>query len=209
MPHEALAPGVWASPGRCALGAPLSTGCDQDPVWEPCEHAPSARRGEVLLHELLLRAPEGEDLNRDGRAVWGEEFVELWVRAGQAVRLDGLRLEVDGEVRHRLRGCAPGGAGVAVFERLGDGAQEPDGAVWFASDLAWGFPPRGRVALVGEDGEVWDEVTWDEGAWGGRSLARVPEADAEASGWEGHPGPRAASPGVCASGAPLASGCLE
>jgi hypothetical protein len=186
------------SPGRCADGAPLSTGCD------PCAQATAPVPGQLLLHELLPRVDQGADGDGDGLIEpSADEFIELVNASPRALSLSGVVLEVDREARHAFQGCLLPGGALVLHSGQGALPQGPARRVRSQRALRLGNL-GGTVTLRGAQGGLLGIVAYGE-APAGRSLQLWPELDPEGEYIE-HPAP-GLSPGQCADGSPLSQGC--
>jgi hypothetical protein len=202
--HPELADGALMSPGRCPDGRPLGTRCAAEGPPDPCLEAPAPRPGELLLHEVLARPAPGLDADGDGEvSATADEFVEIVSVAGSLRRVEGVVLTVNGEVKHRLRGCLEPLDGLVIHS--GEGPLARPRHVRAERALRLGNA-GGTLHLLGApNGEILAILAYDEAP--ARSLQMWPELDPEGD-YLPHPDP-GMSPGACADGTPWEGLCPQ
>lgn len=181
-------------------------------------HCPEGRPpngGELVINEILVAVPTGPagDANGDGqRDAFEDEFVELVNRTDRRLDLSGVALTKDGDVKMTIGEiCLEGGAGLVVFGGGETSALESseNNTKFRVSETRFGFPNSGGTfAMLRADGAELGSVTWSEPP--SESLTLAPQLD----GSTHYPHSEVAdgrkmSPGRCADGRPLGSGCLE
>jgi hypothetical protein len=181
-------------------------------------HCPEGRPpngGELVINEILVAVPTGPtgDANGDGRRdAFEDEFVEVVNRTDRRLDLSGVALTKDGDVKMTIGEiCLEGGAGLVVF---GGGEtstleRSENNTKFRVSETRFGFPNSGGTfAMLRADGAELGSVTWSEPP--SESLTLAPQLD----GSTHYPHSEVAdgrkmSPGRCADGRPLGSGCVD
>ena len=176
-----------------------------------CSRGRDPKRGEITINEILINVPSGSqgDANRDGRRdAFDDEFVELANRSSATLDLEGTRLLEGGDVKLKIGGrCMSPGASLLVFGGLSaQGTLDFDGDALVA-DSRLGFPNSGGTfSIQRSDGTELARVDWHDAP--AESLTLDPQLDG--SNYRPHsdlqPGTKL-SPGRCANGSPLSTGC--
>ncbi|RAL25405.1 hypothetical protein DL240_04120 [Lujinxingia litoralis] len=187
---------------------------DAPPTTHPCPEAVPATAGLLIIHELLPNVPTGPsgDANADGtRDAHDDEFVELVNISPHTLDLEGVQVANDTRPRFTFaQTCLPPGHGAVIFAGSTTDAPPPDrdDAIFRLADTRFQFANSGgRAVLLGAAGEVIDEVIYDNAP--ARSLNRSPELRTSPFAHHTDLAPeRPFSPGTCADGQPLSSGCL-
>lgn len=179
----------------------------------PCPDAIPADAGHLIINEILPNVPTGPegDANADGtRSAHDDEFVEIVNVSPHTLDLEGVGVANDTRIRFTFpRHCLAPGHGAVIFAGSTTGAPPPAGEgfkVWLANSRFQLANDGGRVALYGAGGQLIDEALYTNAP--PRSLTRSPELTT--GGFVHHTTlveGRLFSPGTCADGRPLTSGC--
>ena len=186
-------------------------GPDQGPASGPSACAGARPRpGELILNEVLVNVPRGEagDANADGeRDAWADEFVELVNISERALDVDGVKITNGDVPKATLPALClePGGAIVIFGGPAGEPPAERGGTLWLRARARFGFSnSAGRVRLLDVRGRELFDFTYEDAPEASYTLS--PELTGGA--FMSHEALGAPfSPGTCASGRPLSSGC--
>lgn len=208
-PHDEVA-STAMSPGHCADGAVLMTGCSPPP--SPCPGASPVSPGSLVINEVLTAVPSGEqgDANQDGeRSARGDEFMEVVFTGTAPGVLDALIITKDGDPVASVPApiCLNPGQALLLFAGAARPLQPssfgPD-VVVRVSDRPWALSNAGvSVGLLNAEGEQLADAHL--GPAQGESLTRERPWAAD-SPWTPHsaqsPSGALFSPGACANEAP-------
>ena len=192
-------------PTAPAEPAPTTPPDDAEPPPPGC---PPVTGPELLLNELLAD-PGTLDANGDGNPSWLEdEFIELLLRAAGARDLTGVEVRVNGALRTMLPpGCWNPGTAFVVFSGGLPGLALGPAVQVLVADKSLRLTNTGGVLAFQRGGEVLYSLAYGPEAGHDESLTRWPDL---VGPFVPHglavPG-SAASPGTCADGRPLATGC--
>jgi hypothetical protein len=171
------------------------------------------RAGELVIHEVLARVPDGEagDASGDGvRDAYGDEFVEVVNAGSRRVELGGVALLNGERAKHTFEAqcLAPGEAAVVFGGVVGAGPWAAGVTVIRAQARLGLSNSAGAVGLRGADGALLGRFVYsDSGAY---SYTLWPElVGVELIPHEQAAPGRLFSPGTCADGSPLADGCPQ
>ncbi|RDV39657.1 lamin tail domain-containing protein [Bradymonadaceae bacterium TMQ3] len=202
------------SPGSSDTGTTTDADLPGSPdLPHPCPEARRPEAGLLLINELLPNVPTGPegDANADGsRSAHDDEFVEIVNISPHTLDLEGVGVANDTSIRFTFPPhCLAAGHGAVIFAASTSGAPPPAGEgfdTWLADSRFQLANDGGRVALYRADGQLIDEALYTNAP--PRSLNRSPELS---SGSFAHhttlSEDRLFSPGTCADGRPLTSGC--
>jgi hypothetical protein len=196
---DAPAPGVEYGVGEVEEIYGLASGC-----------APP-RPGELVLHEVLARVPDGEagDASGDGlRDAYGDEFVELVHVGAHAIELGGVTLLNGERVKHTFEAmCLEPGAAIVVFGGAPGPGPWDEGVFVVRSQSRLGLSNEaGAVGLRGADGGLLARFVYSDAQ--AQSYVLWPEITGAALVPHEQAAPGVLfSPGTCADGSPLADGC--
>ncbi|TXD39267.1 lamin tail domain-containing protein [Lujinxingia vulgaris] len=179
----------------------------------PCPDARQAAAGLLLINEILPNVPTGPegDANADGtRSAHDDEFVELVNISPHTLDLQGVSVANDTRIRFTFPPhCLAPGHGAVIFAGSSIGAPPPAGEgfeAWLADSRFQFANDGGRVALFNAQGQLIDEALYTNAP--PRSLNRSPElSDAGFAHHTALSENAIFSPGTCADGRPLTSGC--
>jgi hypothetical protein len=222
--------GVLFSPGLCPGGAGLASGCPDDmPMDIPdagdtggdtmdagdttvvCEGGRAVVEGDLVINEVLANVPAGDpgDANEDGvRDATDDEFVEIHNLSGARLDLAGVSILVGETVKHSFSGCLEPDQTLVVFAGSDGALPVREGVVFLVSDRTFRMSNGGgTLTLVAADTPL-DTITWTDAP--AASLQRDPELSAQGV-FRPHTELVANlfSPGTCANGLALSSGCSE
>lgn len=187
---------------------------DAEPDVPACEGVVPTG-AQLVLNEVLGDVPNNAtgDTNGDGvRDAAQDEFVELFNVSNQTLRVEGITVRKDDTVKATLRGCLEPNSGLIIFGGIQNGATPATfpGMTSLVATSTFQFANGGdTVKVIGAGGEVLADYTYG-GTSSGRSWVRQPELDSAGTftrheAAAGATGPF--SPGVCANGMPLTTGC--
>lgn len=188
---------------RRADGGPAAPDVDEAACPEP----DIGGETDLAINEILVDVPPGPrgDTNRDGRRdATGDEFVEIVNAANRPVDLGPLEVTVDSDPVHDFEPtCLDPRRGIVLFGGSTGALEGPRVRSASALGLSNG---GGRLSVVDRRGRTAAAITWSDPPEA--SLTLSPQIDGD----EHHPhtaveSGRAFSPGRCASGRPLVSGC--
>ncbi|MBH23999.1 MAG: hypothetical protein CMH57_06030 [Myxococcales bacterium] len=195
----------------------MDTGGMMDAPPSACDMAPMAAAGDLIINEIHAD-PDADngDANGDGVvSTSDDEFVEIVNVSGGLVRVAGVELfrETTSERREATltTSCLGPGEALVIFSGLEDGAQPPDlGAGVYVEIDAIGLNNSDMtLRLKDPDGAIIFEIAYGD-AGNNQSLNLSPELDSGGTlvehttlAGEGV----LFSPGTCANGASLSTGC--
>ncbi|MGM0556208.1 MAG: lamin tail domain-containing protein [Myxococcota bacterium] len=185
----------------------------EDIVESPCPGAGMPGAGDLRINEVLANPPPGElgDANRDGtRDAFEDEFVELVNMTAGVLDLTDTRLFISGKAKVLFDDtCLPPGESIVVFGGFrGQGLPiAARGSTTVVSSSRLGLSNSGgSVSVARSNGTTIDSVTYSDAP--PESLTRAPQLHGQ--DFIGHsalPGARLMSPGQCADGAIITTGC--
>lgn len=188
-------------------------GVGERPLATPERGCGAPRAGELVIHEVLARVPDGEagDASGDGaRDAYGDEFVEVVNAGSRRVELGGVALLNGERAKHTFESqcLAPGEAAVVFGGAVGAGPW-PAGVTALRAQARLGLSnSAGAVALRSADGALLARFVYSDS--GAHSYTLWPElVGVELIPHEQAAPGRLFSPGTCADGSPLADGCPQ
>jgi len=193
-----------------ATDVSMDVAADVPPTCDGAAPGPA----DLVINEILSAVPTGivGDSNGDGvRDAGDDEFIELWNASGQSLLIEGITVRKVDTTKATLHGCLAANTGIVIFGGIEANATLPSysGMTVQVATSNFTFADGGStVRLYRPDATVLSEVTF--GAMSGSSFVRQPELNA-ASAFVRHAtvtnsvGPF--SPGTCANGAALSTGC--
>lgn len=169
---------------------------------------PPVLSGELVINEVLAR-PAGQDLDGDGQFNQRDEALEVRLVAQGPRHLQGVALQVAGQLRGQLADatCHPAGTLLVLVGSTTAALALPAGPVQVNLSGQLALRDEGAmVTLVGRGGGILDQVSYPPGP-AGRSLVRTPEGSRwaplkthpETGSGNGH------SIGLCSDGTPADS----
>ncbi|GEM_PF-5023060 len=186
--------------GRCETNKTLQVSEKNDQHAASCGRSP--QRGDIKINEILFDVPDGMsgDSNHDGvRDARDDEFVEIVNTKKERINLAGLRIENGTRAKFAFTStCLKARGSVVVF---GGGSSSLSNAL--ISNRAFGFSNSGGIVRLVFDGEEIDSVLYSP--LGPASIVRSPEISGQV--FRQH-GPTLFSPGFCANGRAIESGCF-
>lgn len=189
------------------LDVPYSTTDARSPSGPACSDAVSPTAAHLVLNEVLVNVPAGPsgDANGDGvRDPYDDEFVELVSLTDRPVDMSRVQIKSGDRVRFAFGAfCLPPAESVVVFGGGSVGSSMPGNVIVSPDRFAFGNE-GGRVAVTGPAGSI---GVLDYGRAPPASYTRTPQLVGDR--WADHRevGDLPFSPGRCASGTSLASGC--
>ncbi len=185
--------------GQCKTNKTFEAENDKEEPNFSCGDSP--KRGEVTINEILFAVPEGldGDANADGiRDAHDDEFVEIVNRTDRVISLVGLRIENGTKAKFAFTStCLKPKSSVVVF---GGGSSPLSNAIISSRSFALSNA-GGNIRLMHEENEI-DSVQFSP--IGPASIVRSPEISGEV--FRQHQ-PALFSPGFCANGRSMESGC--
>ena len=187
---------------------------DAEDVSEPpCPGASQPAPGDIRINEVLANPPADElgDANRDGvRDAFEDEFVEVVNLTDETLDLTQTRLFVGGSAKVLFSDiCLPPGEGVVVFGGFrGEGHPiAARGSFAIVSSSRLGLSNSGgSISVARGDGTSLDAVSYADAPQ--ESLTRAPQlTGTDFFEHSALPGDRLMSPGQCADGSILTTGC--
>ena len=216
------------SPGTCPGGSALVDECPDDFVREDagdvgdtsdvgddivtgCDGGRPVLAGDLVGNEVLVNVPSGEegDANMDGvRDATDDEFVEIHNLSGERLDLAAVSIRVNDAERHSFTGCLEAGESIVVFAGTQGGLPSLPGVQFLVSDRTFRLSNGGGTLSLFAGEAVVDTITWASSP--AASLLRRPELSLNGD-FAPHNDGRSAlfSPGTCADGAPLSTGCAD
>jgi hypothetical protein len=216
-PHPEGGGAVAHSAGRCVNGSlfpacePVEVIATDDDVVRADPPCPTANPGELVINEVLAD-PGPFDANGDGEAAWrNDEFIELVVSSEEPRSLDGVVVEVNDNAKATLgTGCREPGTTLILFGGGTPGLELGPMTSALVSDTVLGLTNDGaKIRLLTHDGVLLDAMSYGKEGGKDQSLTRFPDLTGP---WVGHsetPSGTPASPGRCATGQPLWTGCMQ
>jgi hypothetical protein len=199
------------APSDASDSSPPTDATDVD--QSPCPGAAQPEPGELRINELLANPPGDElgDANRDGtRDAYEDEFVEVVNMTPDVLDLTRTRLFVGDAAKVLFSDiCLPPGEGIVVFGGFrGQGLPiTARGSTALVSSSRLGLSNSGgEVSLARSDGTRVDTVSYSDAP--PESLTRAPQLRGQTFMLHSAlPGSRLMSPGQCADGALITTGC--
>lgn len=183
----------------------------EDTPPEPaCPDGRSPARRELVINELLANVPTGDagDANKDGtRDAYDDEFVEIVNRSDDVLDISGVTLQVGEHPKFSFESLCLKSMEAAVIFGGGHPTERADFLVRVADSRLSLGNSGGSVQLFDAAGTQIDAITYAESS--PTSLNLSPELDGSeyVSHQELNP-EHLFSPGICASSASFAQGCL-
>ncbi len=210
-PKPAPSPDVpdAGAPETIDLGAGEDAGSpDSSPGSTPCGRDPAP--SELALNELLVNVPAGPegDANGDGeRDAYHDEFIELVNASSEVLEVTGVTISNGERVKFTAPTlCLEPGQALVVFGGPKGGPLEATGFGARAyADSRFGFSNTAGVVRVSDKyGRALVGIAYEDPP----AASYLLEPEVTGGHYVAHPAP-SLSPGSCASGAALETGCVE